>query len=445
MGLKNKTWLGLLLLGSADIAFSQSTATRPPSFGAAPRANAGAPVRQIGIRAAVDAAYDSNVFGVSDALIDQGSLQGRSKDDISVTPSLLLDIVLPFGRQSAFARGQIGYDFYLDNSQLNRERIVLELGANLQVLGSCSTTVSGSYGRFRSNSGDVFIARPGLVSDPDNVEEQKTIGVQGQCGSAIGLSPSFGYQHSETRNSSRFFELNDSNQDSFDASIGYQRPSLGRIAIYGTYAEGEYLRRDIDGNSRTFFPIIDLPNPFFNPNALDGVKSYSAGLRFERNIGSRASGAIAIGYSWVDPKARFAQRFRGNSYSLNLNLLPTDRLSIDVLVTRSADLSNTVFSSFSVSEVYSVNNTYRLNRKLAVNYGASHQKRDFRQSAPTPDFLNFVSKDKFTRAYVGFLYNLNDRINLTGLVSQQRRQSDRRLFDYNNTTVSLGASLSLGR
>jgi hypothetical protein len=280
----------------------------------------------------------------------------------------------------------------------------------------------------------VFAISPLPIISRSNTEERRTIGAQAQCGSAIGLSPSFGYNHSETRNSSPFFQLNDSNQDAFDASLGYQRPSLGRIAIYGSYAKGEYLRRNILGLSST---IPGIP--------LDGVTSYSAGARFERNIGSRIAGSISVGYTWVDPKAIFSQKFRGNSYSANLNVRPTDRLSIDLLASRAADLSNTVFATFSVTEIYSINGTYRLNQKLALNFGSSHQARDFRQSAPTPDQLAFVSKDEFTRAYVGAVYDLNRRLRLNGLISQQRRQSDNALFNYNNTTVSLGASLSLGR
>lgn len=434
-GLKNKAWLGLLLLGSADIATAQTTSTHPPSFGAAPRINReAAPVRHIGIRAAVDASYDSNALGVSDALIQRGSLVGRSKDDIQITPSLLLDILVPFGRQSAFLSGQLGYDFYVNNSQLDRERIGLDGGVNLRVVGSCATTISGSYIRQRSNAGDVFALSPVPIADRTNTEERTSIGGDATCGGPVGLSPSFGYRHSQVRNSSRFFELNDSNQDAFNASLGYQRPSLGRIAIYGSYVEGEYTRRNVLGLP-AIFPGI--------PN--DGVKSYSVGGRFEREIGSRISGAVSVGFSWVNPKAVFSQKFRGSTYSVNLNVRPTDRMSVDLLASRAADLSNTVFATFAITEIYSLNGTYRLNRKMAVNFGSSYQTRDYRQNAQVIDQTATVSNDDFVRAYVGMVYDLNDRVRLNGLVSQQRRKSDNSFFNYNNTTVSVGASLALGR
>lgn len=433
--MKNRNWLGLLLLGSAEIAFAQTTAPLPPSVGAAPRINRDTtPVRQIGIRAGVDASYDSNAFGISDAAIAQGTIQGRSKDDFLITPSLLLDILVPFGRQSVFLRGQVGYDFYMRNSGLDRERIALDGGTSLHLIGSCSTTISGNYARQRSNAGDVFSVSPVPIADRTNTEERTSFGGDAICGGPIGLSPSIGYRHSQTRNGSDFFKLNDSNQDSFDASIGYQRPSLGRIAIYGSYTEGEYIRRNILGLPST---IPGIP--------LDGVTSYSAGARFERNVGSRISGAVSVGFSWVDPKALFSRKFRGSTYSLNVNVRPSERLSVDLLASRSADLSNTVFATFAVTEVYSLNGTYRLNRKTSVNFGNSYQKRDYRQSAQAVDQTAAVNNDKFMRAYVGVVHDLNRRLRLNGLVSQQRRKSDNPFFNYNNTTVSIGASLALGR
>lgn len=431
--MKNKNvWLGLLLIGTADIALAQTTSSRPPSFGAQPRTS-GAVSRNIGIRAAVDVAYESNAFGLSDALIRQGRLDNRSKDDISVNPSLQLDIALPFGRQSAYLRGVIGYDFYLNNPGLERERIQLDGGVNLQVGSGCSGGVNASYGRFRANPGDVFVVQGGPRIRSINTQESRSFGARAQCGGAIGLTPSIGYQHSENRNASDFFAANDSNSDSFDASLGYSRPSLGRISIYGTYTTAEYPNRN----------IFSIPGNI--PGApKDGVESYSAGARFERSIGTRISGAIAAGYTWVNPKNVFSSKFRGSSYSANINIRPYDSMTVDLIASRSAEVSNTVFASYSLSEVYALNGTYRLNRKVSANFGSSYQIRDYRGQVSSVDGVELLSQDKFIRGYVGLAYDLNRRIRLNGLFSQTRRKADNPLFNFNNTTVSLGASLSLG-
>ena len=429
--MNKNAWLVLLLIGSADAAIAQTASTRPPVFG-----SAGRPVQQerhINIRAAGDVSYDSNVFGLSDALIEQRGLRGRSKDDFSFSPSLLLDIYVPFGRKSVYARGAIGYDFYARNTHLDRERINLGLGGKLQVTSGCSTGIDLDYSRARSDAGDIFVETEGLISRA-NTREFRSIGGQAQCGGAIGISPAVSYRHSETRNTNDFFKLNDSNQDSVEGSIGYQRPSLGRIAIYGSYSTGEYLNRNLLGLPDV---IPGIPH--------DGVKSYSAGARFERSIGSRISGSASFGYSWVDPKAVLSQKFRGTTYSLNLNVIPTTRMSVDLLVSRSTNLSNSVLATFAVTELYSLNGTYKLNDRLHLNFGTSLRNQNFHQTAATIDNTTFLKKSKFTRHYGGFVYNLNRRIRLNGIVSYQRRSADNPLFRYDNTTASLGVSLALGR
>ena len=104
-----------------------------------------------------------------------------------------------------------------------------------------------------------------------------------------------------------------------------------------------------------------------------------------------------------------------------------------------------MISSLSVSEVYSINATYRLNQRVDLNVGTSLTKQNFHQTARTIDQVEFISKDKFTRTYGGFVYNLNRRLRLNGLVSHQRRSADNPLFRYSNTSATLGVSLSLGR
>lgn len=430
-GLDKRAWLALLLIGSGGAAIAQTTSTRPPSFGSAGRPSE--PTRHITVRANGDVNYDSNVFGISDAQIQQNGIRGKSKDDFSFTPSLQLDLFLPFGRQSVYVRGGLGYDFHANNTQLDRERINLGLGGTALVTNSCSVGADANYSRNRTDAGDLFVDSEGLLVRRVNTKEFRSIGAQASCAGVIGISPSFGYRHAETRNSGTLFKFNDSNQDTFDASIGYQRPSLGRISIYGNYSRGEYLNRNILGLPDV---IPGVPN--------DGVKSYSVGGRFERSIGTRISGAVSLGYSWVDPKAIFSQKFRGATYSVNLNVIPTNRVSVDLIASRAGNLSNSVLASFSVTEIYAINGTYKANDRLDLNFGTSLQKHDFRQVAATVDGLEFLKKDKFNRTYGGFAYNLNRRIRLNGLVSHQRRSADNPLFRYNNTTASLGVSVSLG-
>lgn len=428
--MKTQAWIALLLLGASGQAVAQSTANRPPSFGAAPRVNPGAPTRQIDIRAQVDFGYDSNIFGVGRRFTGAA---GRDLDDFSVTPSLQLNILQPVGRQSAYLSGQIGYDFYRRNDQLNQERINLQAGYNLALPAQCSGNLNSGYQRSRTNAGDIFA----LSLDPsfarNNTQTVRSVGARVDCSRAIGFSPGAGYTHTEVRNSVPLFELNDLDSDVWDASIGFARPSLGRVSLYGSYAKTRFLQRNRFG-----FPA-------FGNEPLDGVTSYTAGARFERNIGTRASASLAAGYSWVKPRTFFANDFTGSNYSASLALRPSERLTVDLLASRSIDVQNTVFATFAVTDVYALNGTYRLTRQLGFNFGTSYQSRDFRGNARTAGGAIFIDQDDFTRAYGGLNYDLNRRLRLTGLVSQTRRNSNVNAFDYNNTTVNIGISYALSR
>ena len=92
-----------------------------------------------------------------------------------------------------------------------------------------------------------------------------------------------------------------------------------------------------------------------------------------------------------------------------------------------------------------MNSSYRLNERTRLSFGSSLQKRDFRQSGLTNDLARALTNDEFIRAYGAVNYDLNRRLRLNALVSQQRRKADDPAFGFNNTTVSVGASLALGR
>src|SRR5687767_5378881 len=102
--------------------------------------------RQFEVRASMGVTYDDNVAR-SNAVT--AALRGIEQEDFIYNPSVAVDIVQPFGRQAAFLRGSVGYDFYDKNDQLNRERIDLSGGVS-SPLGPCRPTLGGSYKRQQS-------------------------------------------------------------------------------------------------------------------------------------------------------------------------------------------------------------------------------------------------------------------------------------------------------
>lgn len=404
--LKIARGIGLVLLGTSSLASAQI--------------NQGADVHRVVIRPTIQLLYDSNVFRANDLIVVP---PGRSRDDLRATPSLDLDISIPVGRQLLFLSGEVGYDFYVNNTQLNNARINLSGGADLRVLRTCSTKITGSYARRQSNFADIFAT----VVLP-NTEERKGVDVQASCGGAIGFAPSIGYGHEEVSNSSPFFKTFDYRTDRFNGSLAYQRPSFGALAIYGNYARTAYPNRQF-----VTFPSFQT--------VTDGVQSYSAGVRFSRNIGSRINGSISIGYSWVDPKLFTVNKFRGASYELDLNLRPSERMQLEVLASRSAEVSNLANVSYSITDLYGLNGTYQLNRKARLTYGASYQTRDYRGSQQAGPFLP-IKNDTLTQGSVGLAYDLGRRITLTSNFTQEKRTADNPFFNYISSRVMLGASLT---
>src|SRR5437588_164966 len=74
--------------------------------------------RPLGVQAVISEIYDSNVARSSYLL---ASARGVTQSDWITEPGVTLNLNKTFGRQSAFLRGSVGYDFYARNTRLNSE------------------------------------------------------------------------------------------------------------------------------------------------------------------------------------------------------------------------------------------------------------------------------------------------------------------------------------
>ena len=72
---------------------------------------------KVGVRA--ESYYDDNISRSSSVLTTQRNL---SKDDYVLLPAVTATLVQPFGRQSVFLNGDVGYAFHRYNDELNRRR-----------------------------------------------------------------------------------------------------------------------------------------------------------------------------------------------------------------------------------------------------------------------------------------------------------------------------------
>lgn len=398
--------LGLALLAPAHPAWAQ----RQPDNR-----------REFTIRPSVQLGYDSNIYKVGRSA---GLVAGPRADDITVSPGLNVDIALPLGRQRVFLAGYAGYDFYLRNSRLNRERIGLDGGATLRVVGSCSTTFTGGYARAQGDLANGL----SLFAVP-NTEQRVTVGVDATCGRETGLQPTIGYSHQTVDNSNASFFTTNSATDSYRASLAYVRPSFGSLSVYGNYAVSNYTDR---------VPLL----PGLPPTFREGITSYGVGLQYSRNIGARLRGSISGGYNWVDPKLG-GQKFRGVNYAANIDYTASERLAFNLTAARSAELPNLINVLYSITDSFALNGTYRLNPRITLNFGASYQNRKFRTSEVLIGNPFNASRDELLILNLGAGYDLGQRLRLNAGFTHQQRRSDNDFFQYNANQVVIGASYRL--
>src|SRR4029077_10265988 len=111
--------------------------------------------------------------------------RGLQRDDVLYAPAVLANLVEPMGGISFFLAGQAGYDLHQHNSQLDRERIDLQAGADTYV-AVCDTTLIGSWGRHQSDLMDLSIGTT------DNTQQTLSAGLDVSCDRMGRIIPSFG-------------------------------------------------------------------------------------------------------------------------------------------------------------------------------------------------------------------------------------------------------------
>lgn len=401
--LKLASTITILLMSSGGAAFAAQQSDLP--------------TREISVTPTVRIEYDSNVYGVNKAFVPAGD---STRDDLHIAPGVGFNLQMPFSRQALYLNGSVGYDFYKNNSELNRERLDINGGARLNLLG-CNPTIDGTYTRMLSN-------RYALVSvdQIDNTETHRAIGTTVSCGGPLGLTYGGNYRHENVTNSLSLLKILNYNSDSFGANIGYTRPTFGTILLYGNYNKLSYPNRlYIIGGS-------DI--------VADGAKIYSAGVSFERNIGSRITGKVSAGYTWVTPKLPISPKFHGASYALNITARPIEALQIDAIASRSASASNLADVAYTITDLYSLQGNYTFSRSLSAQLGASYQKQNMNGSPVNTPFSQ--ADYDFWTANGGLRYTWR-KLTFSTDVSHTRRNS-RILFQrYNDTRIGFGVSLGL--
>lgn len=377
--------------------------------------------RKIGVFVNVQNSYEDNVLRQPDIFPVP---PGFSRDDFRLSPSLNVDIVQPFGRQKLTLLGGVGYDFYRRNTRLERERINLQGRADLSVGANCKPNVGLAYSRQQSDLADFFSLTDFRLR---NREERVTFSSGVKCGGAVGLRPGVTFERSVVKNSSFFRKIGNFNATTVGVSVGLANPALGELSLFGNYRRGSYPNRGAFSG---------------RPNVNERIGVYTAGLRLQRELGSRLKGNVSLGYTVAEPSLAGTRRFSGVSGSADLTAQLGDPLQVTLGYSRAVQQSNQLDVSFTVNDNYNINASYILTPRLVVTAGAARNSRKLRDS-PLLNRNLLGANDRTTIFSGGVRYAPGGPISFSLNANKSKRSSQTRFFDYDASTVSFGVNLNI--
>lgn len=370
--------------------------------------------RKIDIRAVNTIDYNDNVV-LNDPRISGGGTRG----DVSTSPSLSLDIVLPRATGSTYVNGTIGYRFFKNYTRLNRENISLNGGVD-QRLASCLTHGEVGYTRALGELSDL------LATDTPqsfrNTQESRRFSADISCGS-YGLRPSLAYSRYETRNDSTLRQFGDSNSDSLTAQLGLAVPAIGTISVFGRGTDTRYIHR-LTPTGRQ-----------------DGSKSYAVGVQLERSLGTRLNFSGSVNYTKVDPKLAGTRSFSGIGYQLSATYSGDD-YSVQLAGSRSSEPSAIYFVSYNITTTISASVSKQLSNRMSLGVNAGRTWRDFAASSL---FLNapVSGSDESFNLGANISYSAIRRLRFSLGTTYSERTSNIQLFPYKATRVYFTTSLAL--
>lgn len=376
--------------------------------------------RQMDIGVDVSGSYDSDVLRGDTIRRVRPDAQN---EDFVITPRLTADIVAPIGRQSAFLNGQVGYQFYQNNSFLNRESINGEGGFRLRPIRNCVATVTGRYTQQQSQLYDIIDG-----FDPTNVEKIGGVSADVGCQTASGLAPSFSAGRTRAKNSSIVRKFNEYVSDNVQASLGYSRPQLGTLSVYASIAKSRYpLRRAL---------LPGLP--------ADGADVYSTGVGYERQIGTRLSGKANLGYTRVNPRLPGTPDFKGASWNVDLTYDSRNRFRGTVSFARSVEQSNRLGDTYGINTSLRLNGEYAFNDRFRLTGGVAYIRRKQEQS-PLFQLPNFNSRDRTVSVYSRLTAGNVGPVGIAFDVSREHRKSVVPIYNYGSTRFGVTATFRWGR
>ena len=359
--------------------------------------------------------HDSNVARSTDAI---AALRGIEPEDITFTPSVTVDVLIPVSRQAIFLTGSAGYDFNQKNTQLDSERIALDGGIN-GYIGPCSATAALGYSRSQSDLQDVTL----LVAE--NVLQVRRVNASISCSRPTGIGVSLSAGHTAGDNDNPVQKQLDYETNSVMGSLNYSRPSIGTLQVFTQYNRTEYVNR---------IPGLGLS---------DGYESTGFGFSFERRLGARLQGQVSVSYSDVNPLTNVAgasSGFSGVTYGGGLEFRPSDRLDMTLQYERAINPSTRFGSLYTLDEYYQLEGRYHFGRRVTVGLGGSVKDATSEGVAAVPGIMLTDSRTKALFGSVTFVQS--ERLSFMFDVRREERKANDPRFNYDATRIGLTADVA---
>lgn len=356
--------------------------------------------------------YETNVLRLRDERVS------APRDNLSLTPQLVVDYQRLFGRQRVYLNGTAGYVFNDRYRFLNREDLSFTGGAGLRFGARCQVNPQASLFRAQSDLDDLGA----LVSNTATIQDYT---VEASCPREVGFYPVVAAGYFRVDNSEIRRQRDQSVVDG-RAGIVYRRPSLGEVELFGQFI-------GISRNRR-------LPSE--EGIVRDESDVTTIGLRLGRDVGTRVSASASIGYTSVDPKAPGIPGFSGLTYRGAVTYEPSPRLSFTAGFGRAVSARGNVGTSYFLTDTADLSARARLSARTTVGAGVALSRRDFRGEDQSFQFGPRGADRQFNaRASVG--YALSRPVSLDLSVRYRDRDADNDFYDFSSFAATLGASLRL--
>lgn len=369
------------------------------------------------LRAGMDVQYFSNITRSSEA---EAVARGLHQSDVRFTPKVDLDIAKRIaGRHMATLSGSIGYDFHAHNSRLNRERISLGAGLDLN-LPVCDALLLANFARRQSDLGDFAANDP---SSGKNAETYRGGSLRLTCGSPAGIRPMAAIEYQNATNNLPARTINNHEVLSYTGGLVYESVALGEVTAL--------VRRT----------QVRFGNQILPDGRTNGFDKTAYGASLARNIGARLSAKAELTYVTLDSRQAATTGFNGLNWDVSGRLVATPRLELSASTSRQLSTSLLIATNYNISTTHSIVARYALTGRIRLEAGYTHMIRRFvgrNALVGTP-----LVRDVRDTGYIGADYTLTPRIGIRVRGTRDQRTGGGPAYDFTDYRALAGFDIAL--